>query len=250
MTLRTILSAILLVGLVYCGSNNSDPTGPAAGDTGGTRAQQVKKARITKTTARKTAAAAKKRSAQTAILSAQFSPEVGGAGTQFKVNANTSEPLKENQNLSYSYWINGQKTGDSTDNIFPPNTYKRGDVVFADVSLMEDDELIDKKRTEMMQIQNAPPVIKDVILPNVKGPGVYKAAIKAEDADNDPLTYSLETDLHDILQIDPSTGVVTCNLDPKVPETLSFIVVATDDGGARAKKQVTMKFFKQPVKEE
>lgn len=184
------------------------------------------------------------------IKKAYYASQIARADSEMKIKVETREPLKENQYLSFICWKNGKKMKETQEDTLPPSSFKKGDVLFTDVLLYQDNQLIAKKRTETIQIVNSRPVIKEVILPQVKGPGTYTLKVKAEDPDRDPLTFSLEKEALPVdVQIDPSTGVITCTLDENTPEILRFVIGVDDGGGGKIKKVVTMNFFKQSIKE-
>lgn len=105
-----------------------------------------------------------------------------------------------------------------------------------------------RKRTEVVEVINSLPKIKKAVFPQVKGLGTYTINVEAEDADNDTLTYSLETgDLPIDVSINSSSGVITCVLTKDTPEKLSFVLVVNDGHGGVVKKALSMSFFKQPI---
>lgn len=182
------------------------------------------------------------------LQSAALTPEVGGAADEYKVVLQTLRPLKEDQRLAYIFWNNSRPMGESARDSLPPLSCKRGDVIFADALLYQDDRLVEKARTPIQQVLNAAPVVKDVVFPDVKDPGTYKWTIIAEDPDGDTITFSLEGEnLPGNLSIDAATGVITGVLDQDSPTDLTFLVAVADGFGAVTRREITNKFFKQKV---
>jgi hypothetical protein len=187
------------------------------------------------------------------IRTVEISPRPLHADDNIKIKVKTAAPLKENQSLKYKFWKNRYAMEETAAATLPANTCKKNDVIFADVTLYEDDEIAARKRTAMIPIINSPPEIEEVIMPEIRGPGTYEFKVKAKDADNDQMTFSLEpgeesTDLD--LQIDAATGTVTCTLSENPPESMKFTIIADDgDEGGKTKKIVSMRFFKHPKKE-
>jgi hypothetical protein len=188
-----------------------------------------------------------------------ISPQKIRVDSSTTIEVETTKPLEDNQYLAYVFWKNSKPLEETKEATVPPNTFKKHSILFADVMLYENEQLIAKKRTEMYVVLNSTPEIEEVILPEVKGPGTYKFVVKAKDADNDPLTFSLEMDNANTgeeviplvdAQIDTSSGEVTCTLDENLPESFKFTITANDGDGGIAKKIVSMRFFKRPVKEE
>lgn len=177
-----------------------------------------------------------------------YSSRAGDADNAMKVNVETNEPLQENHHFSFIHWKNGNEIEDTNEDTIPASALKKGDFIFSDVLLYQDEQLIEKKRTRTVQILNSRPVIKNVIFPDVKGPGTYTLDVKAEDPDGDQLTFSLEKEELPVdIQVDPSTGVVTCTLNKDTPKTLKFTIVVDDGNGGVTKKVLTMRFFKQSL---
>jgi len=188
------------------------------------------------------------------IRTVDISPLPLHADADIKIKVKTAAPLKENQSLKYKFWKNRNAMEETTESTLPANTFKKKDVIFADVNLYEDGELVARKRSAMVPLLNSPPVIEEVTMPEISGPGTYEFKVKAKDADNDQMTFSLElgeasanADL--TAEIDPATGNVTCNLAENPPEVLKFTIIADDGDGGVTKKIVNMRFFKHPNKE-
>ncbi len=194
------------------------------------------------------------------IKRAYFSPQKGKDGISLKIKVETVIPVEENQNFSYIYWKNGRKIGEKKGDTLDPSSYKKGDSIFPDVLCHREDQVLQRKRSEMIHVPNTSPIIKDVKIPPIIGPGTYNITVKAEDIDGDKLTFSLlpapgaaPLPEGSKLQIDPATGIVTCTLGEKPPpEKIKFIIAAKDGDKGTAKKAVTISFkiHQTPGKEE
>jgi hypothetical protein len=187
-----------------------------------------------------------------------LSPKKIRADSAVAIEVEMAAPLEENQYLAYVFWKNGKPLEETKEAILPPLSCKKNDGLFADVLLYENDRLIARKRSDMYLVLNSPPEIEEVTLPDIKGPGTYKFIVKAKDADNDQLTFSLEMDNENPgdeaapiplvdAQIDAASGEVTCTLDENLPDSFKFTITADDGDGGIAKKIVSMRFFKRPV---
>ena len=96
---------------------------------------------------------------------------------KFKVE--TTKPLGEDQYFSYIYWKNQKKVIETPLDTLPPTAYKKGDLVYVDVALYQEGRILEQRRSEMLQIANSFPVIKEVNIPEIDGPGVYRIFVKA-----------------------------------------------------------------------
>jgi hypothetical protein len=186
------------------------------------------------------------------IRSVEIAPRPLHPEDDIKIKVKTAAPLKENQELKYKFWKNRNAMEETDQPTLPADTCKKNDVIFADVTLYQDGEIAARKRTAMAPILNSPPVIEEVTMPEITGPGTYEFKVKAKDTDNDQITFSLELgegseDLG--AEIDPATGNVTCTLAENPPEALKFTIIADDGDGGVTKKIVAMRFFKHPTKE-
>lgn len=192
------------------------------------------------------------------IKRAYFSAHKNKEGRSLKIKVETVKPIEENQYFTYVYWKNGKKVGERKEDILDASSYKKGDVVFADVLLYQDGQALEKKRSQMALVPNTSPLIKEVNIPDIVGPGTYKITVKTEDIDKDKITFSLLTTpganslpAGSQMQIDPATGTITCVLGKEPPpEKLKFIIAANDGDGGVTKKAVTIPFkvYKTPEK--
>jgi hypothetical protein len=238
-------AAAALIGCGGCGTREADP--------GGRHAQEIQQIRtegkIKKQEERdKTPKIKPKAPGKYFIKKAFFTPELVKAGTALKITVELTEEPDESDFFSYIYWKNGTQLIESHENTLAPENYKKGDLIYADVLFYRDGELAEKSRSEIVQIVNSSPVIKEVIIPKIEGPGSYTITVKAADIDGDKIKYTLlpvkEGDkLFEGLQINSITGSVTCTLgETPPPEKMRFIIAADDSDGGIAKKVVTITF--------
>jgi hypothetical protein len=178
------------------------------------------------------------------IKKISFSKQLGKNGTALKFKVETTKPLKENQYFSYIYWKNQEKILETQLDTLPPKAYKKGDLVYADVVLYQGGQILERRRSEMLQIANSSPVIKEVKIPGIDGPGIYRIFVKAQDPDGDKITFSLDGDsLPEGLEIDPQSGTVTYILGETPPlESIKFTITADDGDKGITKKAVTINF--------
>jgi hypothetical protein len=182
--------------------------------------------------------------AQGWIKKISFSKKLQKGGTALIFKVETTKPLAENQYLFYIYWINQEKFLETPQDTLPPTAYKKGDLVFVDVALYQEGQILEQRRSELLQIENSSPVIKEVKIPEIDGPGLYRIIVKAQDPDGDEITYSVAGNpLPEGLEINPQTGVVTYVLGEKAPpEKIKFTITADDGDKGITKKTVAITF--------
>lgn len=178
------------------------------------------------------------------IKKISFSKQLGKEGTTLKFKVETRKPLEENQYFSYIYWKNGKKILESTKNTLHPKYYEKGDVIFVEAVLYQEDMVLEGRRSKTLIIGNSFPIIKEVKIPEIDGPGVYRIFVKAIDPDGDKITFSLAGDpLPEGLHINRRSGTVTYILGEKSPpENLEFTITVDDGDKGIAKKVVNITF--------
>lgn len=178
------------------------------------------------------------------IKNISFSKRLGKDGTILKFKVETTKPLEKNQYLSYTYWNNQEKILETQQDTLPPTAYKKGDLLYADVALYQEGQLLEQRRSEVLHIENSSPMFKKVEIPSIEGPGVYRIIVKAQDPDGDKITFSLTGDpLPEGLHINPNSGTVTYILGEKAPpENIKFTITADDGDKGITKKIVTINF--------
>jgi len=185
------------------------------------------------------------------IKRAFFTLEKKGNAVDLTINVETLVPKEKEYSLSYIYWKNSAKVEETSKDKLSLAAYKKGDMVYADVMLSVDGQMLEKTRSELIQIPNSSPSITAVNIPNVTGagPGIYTITVKAEDIDGDKITYSLLPEIEGKslpggLKIDPGTGVITLDVGEKGPPARMTFIVAADDGDDGICKKVVSISFK------
>lgn len=178
------------------------------------------------------------------IKNISFTKQLGKDGTALKFKVETTKPLQENQYFSYTYWKNREKIIETRNDTLSPTAYKKGDLVYVDVVLYQGEQVLEGRRSDMVLITNSSPLIKEVKIPEIDGPGVYRIFVKAKDPDGDKMTFSLEGDpVPEGLVINPRSGTLTYILGEKAPpESIKFTITADDGHKGITKKLVSIDF--------
>ncbi len=177
-----------------------------------------------------------------------FAPDSLKPGATLKLDIETNIPEEREHTIVYSFFKNGRKLLEQTELTLDRSLYRRGDFINAIAHLYMNGQLVEEKNTDAVIIANSPPVLQDVTIPSIDGPGTYQIPVKAEDSDGDTLTYELLRAGEDIpipneVDIDKNTGIITCTLGNKPPsKEWKFLVDVNDGNGANSKKMVTINF--------
>jgi hypothetical protein len=150
----------------------------------------------------------------------------------------------------YVFWVNAEIVKEGADNQLSSRFFKKNDFVFVDLIASKNGKLLQRKRSNMVQILNTSPEIRGVDFPDIRGPGTYEITVSAFDNDNDPLTYELEGNNLDDLSIDAKSGVITYSMKERPPERLAFFVVVKDDSEGETKQEVFLTFRESDDTEE
>lgn len=242
-----VLCFIALFGLVSCGGTGESETDSPA-------AEQAKKVRThprTSDSEKKKPIAGNDALNNARVINITVLPENPTVTSTLTVNAEISTPETVGIELKYIYWIDSVIVKEENTNTFPLKNYRKGSFFFVDVVMLKDGTELARKRSKMIRILNSSPNIRDIDFPTALDAGKHRISVSAEDADGDPLTYSIEGEnLPPNLSIDPNTGLITLQVDERPPEKLSFFLVVKDDDEGEAKQEVTINFKQFAEKEE
>lgn len=161
------------------------------------------------------------------ITSVKLLPESFKPGDALSIEAATKDPDNDDVTLIYEWTLNGEPAG-NTKQI--GSQVKKGDKVSIKITPF-DGEIYGRPVFLNIRMQNLPPVIIDDKKFSFDGK-VYTYQVRASDADNDPLAYSLK-EAPPGMTID-KTGLIKWNVPPDFKGKASCIVSVTDGQGGEA----------------
>lgn len=161
------------------------------------------------------------------ITSVKLHPESFKPGDTLSIDAATKDPDNDDVTLIYEWTLNGEPAG-NTKQI--GSQVKKGDKVSIKITPF-DGEIYGNPVLLNLRMQNLPPVIIDDKKFSFDGK-VYTCQVRASDADNDPLAYSLK-EAPPGMTID-KTGLIKWNVPPDFKGKASCIVSVTDGQGGEA----------------
>jgi hypothetical protein len=146
--------------------------------------------------------------------------------------------------LTYAFrWsVNGQTAVGQIDSTLQKQCFRRGDRVQVSVTPFDGSEWGREGTSPSVVIGNSPPVI--VSNPPERFESLdYRYQVKAEDADGDPVRFSLRGNVPPGMKIDETTGLVEWNLVvPKEATTWEYEVVVADPEGLKSVQKITLKY--------
>ena len=150
----------------------------------------------------------------------------------------------DNDQVSFSYeWtVNGEPVVGQEGPSLASNYFKRGDEVGVVAVPFDGTDWGPPGSSIKVTISNSPPIIKSTPPAELREGTTYRYQVEAEDADGDPLIFSLQGKPPKGMVIDAKTGVVEWQVViPEEPVTYVYEVVVADPEGAKSIQKVTLK---------
>lgn len=119
-------------------------------------------------------------------------PKLAYAKSGLKAVVKSSDSDGDSVNYHYTWEKNGVVLSENETSILESNGFQRGDSVTVTVTPDDGEASGKPMKSEALIIANSPPIVISSPATNVKG-DIYTYHVKAEDPDNDPLTFALKT---------------------------------------------------------
>jgi hypothetical protein len=181
------------------------------------------------------------------VHSISFEPRPAGTNDDLKAVVKGSDRDGDKVDFFYEWSVNGSVLGDQDDPILPSTYYQRNDKV--EVAVTPTDGTDEGKTVRgYLHIANTPPEIVSMPPETIITQGSYTYAVQAQDADGDPIRFSLEGNAPDGMTINARTGLVKWRV--KLPDeeiTYVFEVLAEDSEGEIYGQTVTIRLVPQQV---
>jgi hypothetical protein len=184
------------------------------------------------------------------VHSISFEPRPAGTNDDLKAVVKGSDRDGDKVDFFYEWSVNVSVLGDQDGPILPSTYYQRNDKV--EVAVTPTDGTDEGKTVSgYLHIANTPPEIVSMPPETIITQGSYTYAVQAQDADGDPIRFSLEGNAPDGMTINARTGLVKWRL--KLPDeeiTYVFEVLAEDSEGDIYGQTVTLRLVPQQVEVE
>jgi hypothetical protein len=169
-------------------------------------------------------------------------PAPPSSSTSLVAVAKGSDLDNDEVSFSYQWTVNGEPVVGQEGPSLASNYFKRGDEVAAAAVPFDGTDWGPPGSSIKVTISNSPPIIKSTPPAELREGTTYRYQVEAEDADGDPLIFSLQGKPPEGMVIDAKTGVVEWPVViPQEPVTYVYEVVVADPEGAKSIQKVTLK---------
>jgi hypothetical protein len=172
-----------------------------------------------------------------AVASVSFKPEIIYRGIDITAVPVGSDPDGDNVLFNYRWSINGEDLSDNSA-VLPGVRFKRGDRIILTITPYDSDNTGEPFITNPIIIPNAPPRFISTPLTSFKG-GTYTYQSRAEDPDEDQLTYSLVSGPQG-MNVDPQSGEVSMKIGKEHSGNHEIEIAAQDPQGMKADQKYTL----------
>lgn len=151
---------------------------------------------------------------------------------------------RDQDQLTYAYrWsVNGGPVAAQDRASLEPRHFHRGDRVQVFATPFDGTDWGNEVTGPGVVIRNSPPTIVSTA-PDRLASDPYRYEVKAEDADGDPLRFSLRGNVPPGMKIDETTGVLEWKIVvPKEPTTWDYEVTVEDPQGGQSVQKITLKY--------
>jgi len=152
------------------------------------------------------------------------------------------DPDHDEVDFVYQWIVNGDPVVGQDEEFLASSHIRRGDRVRVAITPYDGEEFGITLRSAPVVVENSPPqIVSDP--PTHTEDGIFRYAVRTEDADGDPLKFFLKGEPPQGLGIDPATGLIQWKpLTLKSEVTYVFQVVAEDPEGATSVQEVTLNY--------
>ena len=167
------------------------------------------------------------------FVAIKLTPSNPVKGDEIKAEVFTRDTDNDHVTLSYKWTKNGKLLpGNDSDTLSAD--FKKGDTVSVTVTPFDGKEE-GAPATVFTNIFNSPPVITSSVIKDAALKDVLTYQVKAEDPDDDPLSYSMIS-VPEAMEIDPKTGLIKWSIPEGFKGKVSAIVTVKDDAGGEARQ--------------
>jgi len=159
-------------------------------------------------------------------------PKVAYVTDRLKANIKSSDLDGDFIYYTYQWGKNGGVLNEERGEFLDPGLFSKGDSMAVVVTPDDRETLGTKKKSEPLIISNSPPIIISSPPTSVEK-ATYIYQVKANDPDNDPITYALKSGPKG-MEMDKKTGLIRWEIRNEDKGSHSVEIEVTDDAGAKS----------------
>ena len=165
-------------------------------------------------------------------------PQIPTIQNDLKVHEKSTDADGDSIFFSYQWEKNGAPLMDERKDMLERVRFKKGDSI--SVTIVPDDREImgSPKKSEPVKISNSPPSIVSSPPTSIEGTK-YLYQVKANDPDNDPVTFTLKSGPKG-MTIDPRSGLLQWQIRKEDKGTHSIEIEISDNEGAKSYQQYSL----------
>ncbi len=165
-------------------------------------------------------------------------PKVAYVSDSLKAIVTSFDPDGDFIYYNYQWEKNGSVLSGETKEILEKGRFRKGDSITVIVTPDDRENLGTPKKSEPILISNSPPQIVSSPPTSVEK-ATYIYQVKANEADNDPVTFTLKSGPRG-MGIDKKTGLITWEIRKEDKGTYPVEIEASDSEGARSIQRYTL----------
>lgn len=172
------------------------------------------------------------------VSEAWIEPQMPTIQNDLKVHEKSTDADGDSIFFSYQWEKNGAALMGERKDMLERVRFTKGDSI--SVTIIPDDREImgAPKKSEPVKISNSPPTIVSSPPTSIEGTK-YLYQVKANDPDNDPITFTLKSGPKG-MGIDPKSGLLQWQIRKEDKGTHSIEIEVSDNEGARSYQQYTL----------
>ena len=165
-------------------------------------------------------------------------PKVAYVTDRLKANIKSSDSDGDFIYYTYQWGKNGGVLNEERGEFLDPGGFRKGDLITVTVTPDDRETLGSPKKSETLIISNSPPIILSSPPTSVEK-ATYIYQVKANDPDNDPITYALKSGPKG-MEMDKKTGLIKWEIRKEDKGNHSVEIEVSDDGGAKSIQRYTL----------
>jgi len=172
------------------------------------------------------------------IQEVRIEPKVAYVTDRLKANIKSSDSDGDFIYYTYQWGKSGEVLNEERGEFLDPGRFRKGDLITVTVTPDDRETLGSPKKSETLIISNSPPIILSSPATSVEK-ATYIYQVKANDPDNDPITYALKSGPKG-MEMDKKTGLIKWEIRKEDKGNHSVEIEVSDDGGAKSIQRYTL----------